>query len=341
VPATHDVIVVGAGVMGCATARAVARAGRSVLLLEQFRIGHARGSSHGRSRNFRLSYPQAEFVALAREALARWRELESEEGEPLLTATGGLDVGHDVGANARALEECGASWELVDGAAAARRWPAFRLPQKAPVLFQSDTGFVAADRAIAALVRGAVRAGAEVREDARVQEVTSSGVRVGDEKRTGGCVVVTAGPWARGLLARADIDLPTRETRETVAYYALEGPPPPTLVEWDEPAKYALWSPGQGLKVGEHVAGPAADPDEVGTPSAEAVARLSQWVGSRVVGVCPRPHLADTCFYTNAPGERLIVERHGDVVVGSACSGHGFKFAPVIGERLALLAASR
>lgn len=337
-----DVVVVGAGVMGSAAAAALARAGRDVVLLERFRVGHTLGSSHGRSRIFRLSYRDPRYIRMAQEALPRWRRLEEESGVSLLTTTGGLDTG-PVDDHARAMQTCGVAFERLDGAEVARRFPVMAAPPRANFLFQADAGIVAADRAVRAFLRSLRSHGGELLEDHRVVEIGGAGDRV--EARTDSATfrarvaVVTAGAWARGLLAPAGIDLPVRPTRETVAYFHVdEGLDLPTLVEWSEPAAYALRSPGQGIKVGEHRTGPDADPDDVGPPDEASVARLRRWVGERFPAAEPEPHLSETCLYTNTADETFILERRGPIAVGSPCSGHGFKFAPLIGERLAALA---
>ena len=111
-----DIVVVGAGITGVATARSLAQSGRGVVLVEQFGLGHDRGSSHGASRIFRLSYPDPHYVRLAQGALQSWRELEAEVGEELIVTTGGLDFGPVALENARALAACGVSHELLSGA---------------------------------------------------------------------------------------------------------------------------------------------------------------------------------------------------------------------------------
>jgi sarcosine oxidase len=110
------------------------------------------------------------------------------------------------------------------------------------------------------------------------------------------------------------------------------------LVEWAVPLAYGLPTPSLGLKTGEHHVGPERDPDDPGGPNESSVARLSDWVSRRYPAADPVPERAETCLYTNVEDERFILERHGPIVVGSPCSGHGFKFAPLIGERLADLA---
>jgi sarcosine oxidase len=338
-----DVVVVGAGVMGCAAARAIARSGRDVLLLEQFEIGHRRGSSHGASRIFRYSYHDAAFVAMAMESLELWRELEAESGSPLLTTLGGLDLGPTLEAHVTALEAHGARFEMLSGREAARRFPAFSFPPDEDVLYQPDAGIVAAERAVRAFLASARASGARLEERARVRRLRVNSDRV--ELDLGGraveatVVVVTAGAWARGLLAGAGIDLPTRPSRETVAYFDVDGAETlPPLVNWGFPSVYALPSPGQGLKAGEHHAGPDVDPDDEGEANRESVRRLRSWVAERYRSPEIQPRSVETCLYTNTADQGFVLERRGPVVVGSACSGHGFKFAPLVGRRLAELA---
>lgn len=334
-----EVVVVGVGVMGAATGWALTRAGRRVLLLDQFHVGHTRGSSHGRSRIFRLSYDDPRFVGMAQEALPLWRALEREVGEPLLTLTGLIGVGERVPAHVAALEACGAAYELLDGREAARRFPGLALPA-GPVLFQPDAGFVRADRAWRAFVAGARARGAELREGVRVVGIDPEGDGVRLATMAGEvrarAAVVTAGPWARSLLATAGIDLRVIPTRETVAYFRLSGAASlPALVEWDTPPRYAVPSPGEGLKAGEHRAGPVADPDGEGAPDGASLARVASWVRQRYPHADPEPRQVETCFYTNTAREDFVLERQGPIVVGSPCSGHGFKFAPLVGQRLA------
>jgi sarcosine oxidase len=339
---SYQFVIIGGGVMGAATAWALAGSGKSVLLLEQFELGHKRGSSHGASRIFRFSYPDSTYVRMAIEALPLWRRVEAESGEQLLTVTGGLDRGDTVADNARALAECGVPHEVIDGREASRRFSMLSLPGDEPALFQADGGILAADRTLAALITLARAGKVAVRQGIKVLHLAEAepSVRVvtADESFEAGVAVVTAGAWAGPLLETAGLRLPLRPTRETVAYFEMEGEPPPTLVDWGMPAAYALSSPGQGIKVGEHQAGPTVDPHIDGAPDQASVGRLSAWVRQRFPAASPTPHHSETCLYTNTPDDSFILERHGRVVVGSPCSGHGFKFAPLIGQKLAALA---
>ncbi|CAN5277548.1 N-methyl-L-tryptophan oxidase [soil metagenome] len=338
-----DVVVVGAGMAGSAAARSLANAGREVVLLEQFDFGHRRGSSHGASRIFRYSYPDPTYVALSMEALGLWRELEDATGRELVTTTGGLDAGPGLTAQAEALGACGAKFEWVAGPEVGERFPALSFPAEDTLLFQPDAGIVRADDALRAFITAAEDGGADVRWNTRVQALRASGdgveVDTPEGSVTAEVAVVTAGPWAPALLAAAGIDLPAVPTRETVAYFSLaDDDLVPSLVDWDDPIFYALASPGQGLKAGLHHGGPVADPDTEGAPSGATVALLREAVTRRYPGAASEPTLVETCFYTNTDDERFILERRGPIVVGSACSGHGFKFAPLTGRRLADLA---
>ena len=342
-----DVIVVGAGVMGAAAAWRLSRAGRDVTLLEQFEVGHDHGSSHGGARVFRFSYDEARYVAMAMEALPLWRRLEDESGLEILAVTGGFDLGPTarLEAHQEALDARGAVWDLVDGAAVARRFPAVAPPPDATILFQPDAGVLAADRALRAMVAAATARGVELRERTPVSAIRPGreGVEVVTKRDVlqANVVVVTAGAWARPLLASAGIDLPVTPSRETVAFFPVApGTALPVFVEWvDGPGPlYALASPGQGLKTGWHHTGPESNPDDKGKIERSVVERMAAWVGERFPAVKPVPHHTETCLYTNTADESFILERRGPVVVGSACSGHGFKFAPAIGERLAHLA---
>lgn len=337
-----DVVVIGAGVMGAATTYALARAGASVTLLEQFTLGHKRGSSHGRSRIFRLSYPEPAYVDMALQARPLWREFEAFTGAALLTTTGGLEAGFGVESNAAALESCDVDFELMSGSEVRSRWADPFFEDDETVLFQADSGIVAADDAVRTFAEVAQGLGARLVQETRVEGLDLQDdtvvVEAGGDGYRAPVAVVTAGGWARELLAGIDITLEVRPTRETVAYFSLDGPAPPTFVEWGEPTVYSLLSPGQGIKVGQHIGGPITNARDEGSVNEESIERLRSWVARRWPSAESQPLATETCIYTNTIDEHFVLERHGPVVVGSACSGHGFKFAPLIGARLAALA---
>ena len=309
------VAVVGAGVMGCATAWALRERGADVVVYEQFDdLEHPRGSSHGRTRIFRLAYPQDEWVRLAAEALAGWNEL----GPDLLSLHGLVELAPAPElTSADALERCGEefTFDHVD--------PRVHVPDGWASLWQPAAGVVHADRARHAFLG-----------DTPVE----AGVRIQDpDQLDADVVVLTVGAWITKLVP----DVPVRPTRETVAFFRHGGPPLPSVVELNVDrghAMYALHDPDHGLKVGAHFHGHETDPDVEEGADPELVERIAEWTIARFPGVEPEPVAAQSCIYTSTVDESFVLERRGRVVIGSPCSGHGFKFAPAIGRRLAGLA---
>jgi sarcosine oxidase len=200
------------------------------------------------------------------------------------------------------------------------------LPDGWSALYVADAGVVFADRARHAFLEAA---GVEVETNRQISSTDELDADV---------VVVTAGSWVRDLVP----DVPVTVTSETVAYFKREGPPAPSIVdlnaETGDHGMYSLHDPVYGLKAGAHHAGAAADPDAEALPDDAIVDRIASWVRKRFPDVDPDPVEAQACLYTTTEDERFVLERRGRVVVGSACSGHGFKFAPAVGRRLAALA---
>jgi sarcosine oxidase len=331
------VAVVGAGVHGLATARALARRRVAVTVYEQFELDHKRGSSHGASRIFRLSYPQIEWVRLAQAALASWRDLEQDSGEPLLQQNGIIEYVRGSGEGSRrALEQDGVRVEVLGPEEVVRRFPALAPPAGSEAVFQPDAGILLASKARHALLADARAHGAELVEGRRIERLDELEEDV---------VVLTAGAWAKQLLAPLGIHLPVVSTSETVCYFRLEAETPiPSIVDFKGNGlghgTYGLADPVHGLKLGIHRSGQPLDPDDQPGPEPELIERMRDAAGRYFPTADNEPAAVDTCLYTNTADERFILERHGRIVVGSACSGHGFKFAPVVGERLADLATN-
>jgi sarcosine oxidase len=324
------VAVVGAGVMGLATTRALARRGHDVVLYEQFELGHDRGSSHGRSRIFRLSYPERPWIELAQRAYRLWRELEEETDTTLLELEGLVDADPDPDARLEALRSCGVDYEVLPGAEGRERF-GLGYDDVDRLVYTPIAGISYADESLRAFEASARAAGAEIRERTRVESL---------DEVEGDAVVVTAGGWEPALLADAGIELAARPTRETVAYFALPDDGPfPSVIDWIAGDQfYALRAPGVGVKVGKHQSGAPTNPDDTGEPNAQIVEAVSSWVARRLLRADPEPLSAETCIYTNTADDSFVTELHGRFVVGSPCSGHGFKFAPAVGELLADLA---
>jgi sarcosine oxidase len=355
---TVDVAVIGLGAMGSAALHQLARRGQRAIGFEQFSPGHDRGSSHGETRIIRLGYfEHPSYVPLVRAAFPLWRELEQESGKALLQITGILEMGAPDGAlvagTLRSAQAHGLPHEVLDAAAVARRFPVFRLPPRFVGVLQPDGGILAAEPAVAAQLALAHAAGAEVRtnEAVRAIEPTAGGVRVVTDRGsvTAGHAVVAAGPWIRQLLP--DLSVPLRVTRQVVGWFAPSDPAmfardrcPVFMVENPDGIFYGFPAgPRPGVKFAKH-----HHSDETAEPS--ATPRPMDETDEAMLRMALQTHVpaangalldAQTCRYTMTPDGDFILDRLPGapaVIVASPCSGHGFKFAPVIGEIVADLA---
>ena len=336
--------------MGSSTTWWLARWGLDVLLLEQFQAGHDRGSSHGSSRVFRLAYPEAQYVQMARRAMTLWREVEDDTGQQLLTTAGGIDHGDPASTQAitDALVRAGVNHQILGPEEAAERWPGFVFD--GPVVHQPDAGRLAAETVVRALQLRAAEHGASLRFDEPVKTIApqpdgSVVVTTDADEYRAAVAVVTAGAWV-GSLLEGLVDLPRLTvTREQVFHFPSrsEETPWPVFIHHGGTFVYGLQAPGQeGVKVAEHHTGAVTtaedrsfEIDEIGRQ--RVVRHVTRWMP----GLEPGPTSSTTCLYTNTADESFVIERRGPIVVGSPCSGHGFKFVPLIGQRLAELATGR
>lgn len=356
--AHYDVIVIGVGAMGSATLHHLAARGRRVLGLERFDVPHSMGSSHGINRIIRMAYfEHPSYVPLLRRSYELWRMLEETAGERLLVITGGIDAapeGHRVFTGS--LESClvhGLEHEVLTGEEVNRRWPGYRLPHDHMAVFQPDGGYVMSERAIVAHVTAGQALGAEVHgreqvtgwqpEGDRVLVVTDRGRYQADR------LVVTAGAWSTGLLDfLAGLAVPERQVLgwfqpRSLGLYAPEAFPIFNL-EVEEGHFYGF--PVEtipGFKIGlYHHRHQVVDPDTMDREPDRVDEELLREAVNRYFPQASGPTLTlKTCLFTNTPDEHFVLDLHPDlpeVVVGAGFSGHGFKFASVVGEILADLA---
>jgi sarcosine oxidase len=341
-----DHVVIGAGAMGSATAWWLARAGRSVALVERFEQGHARGSSHGVSRIFRFAYADPRYVRMAMAALPLWRELEDDAGVALLDCVGALDHGpaDRIAEISAAMRAAGARHEVLPGPTAEERVPGMRFEES--VLFHPDGGRVLADATVRALQDRSADLGADVVFGAgpatlRLERGTPV-VEAGGRSWSARTAVVTAGAWVEPVLGDLVRLPPLAVTQEQTVHFAAPGGVPdewPSFIHHERPWRYGLLSPGQGVKIAGHFEGAVTDPDQRdGVLDAARVAAIERYVERWLPGLVPEATLGTTCLYTTTPTEQFVVDRIGRVVVGSPCSGHGFKFTPYVGKVLADLA---
>jgi sarcosine oxidase len=347
------VVVIGAGVVGAATAYALTARGERVLLVEQHARGHHLGSSHGATRIFRQGYADAEYVALTTRALELWGVLEDAAGEELIVRTGAVDHGRPevVDAIAAALADADIPHESLTPEQAAARWPGIAFEEH--VLTHASAGRIRSDRTIEVFLTLAERTGlADLRFHTRVTGLEDHGDDVsvtlsdGSTVRTAS-VVAAVGSWAPTLvgelLAGRGTGLPAiRVTQEQPAHFPSHLPDAawPSFVHWaDGDDVYGLLTPGEGVKVGFHGTGPVVAPDHRDfTPVPAEAERLQAYVARYVPGVDATKPTFISCLYDNSPDEDFVIDRVGPLTVATGFSGHGFKFAPLLGEMLAALA---
>lgn len=367
-----DVVVIGGGVMGSATAHACASRGLSVTLLERSALGHAGGSSHGPSRIVRRTYPSPLFTRLMARAYALWAALSAEAGEALLQAVGGgVDIASRGSAALAALRaacaEAGVPIEPLTAAALRARFGVL-LREDEEAVFQADTCIVDASACTRTLQRLARARGAELREHVEVHAVRALG---GAEGGTGAyevhiadaaplrarAVVVCAGPWTGPLLRRLfGVSLRLDVWQCTTVFFEhrqrepAAAPALPVLIHYGSAARehgdevYSCPCPGQPwrAKFAMHSGVACAADTRDGIPaSGAALAPLQEWLRARAPAFdAEAPRDASTCLYTMTADDAFVIDAvpgHARVFVAGGFSGHGFKFAPLVGAMMAAL----
>lgn len=356
--AAFDVAVIGLGAMGSAALCHLARRGKRVIGIEQFALGHERGSSHGESRVIRLAYfEHPSYVPLLRRAYENWRELERLTGETVLTVTGVLEAGRPrsalVAGSLAASRLHGLAHEELSAAEINARFPAFMLPADYTGVWQGDGGYLRPERANALHRAVAEQAGATIRAETTVRgiEPAASSVRIvlDGEVIEAGRVVVCAGPWIGELMPVLNPHLYL--TRQVLCWYAPARPEqfapgalPVFLVDGDEDMVYGFPDfAGTGFKCASHQPGGVLRAADVARQDAGPAdeARTRAFLERYMPGGAGPLRAMKTCIYTNSPDEDFIVDLMPGaprVVLASPCSGHGFKFASLMGEVLADLA---
>lgn len=349
-----DAIVVGLGADGSAAAARLAERGAKVLGIEAFSRGHTNGSSGGLTRVIRLAYYEhPDYVPLLKRAWELWRDLERATGEELLRQTGGVYAGPRdgelVAGSLRSAREHSLEHELLDPDALRERLPLFRFEPEWWGVAEATAGYLVPERAIAAHLALAERHGADLRFDERVLSWSKDGdgVRVTTDRGTYRAekLVIAAGAWNARLLPRI---APFLEVKRVPLFWfepvsdrgALATLPVYIVDSGHGHGCYGFpYLADQGLKIATHGAGTPADPDTVDRESHPAdEAPIRAFIKQRLPAADGPLRLAKICMYTVTPDEHFIVDVDGPVSYASACSGHGFKFASVMGEILADLA---
>ena len=359
----YDVIVVGVGAMGSAACCELARRGARVLGIERFDIPNAQGSSHGLSRMIRLCYYEhPDYVPLLRRAYELWRRLEDETGQKLLHVTGGVYIGRAGGELVNRSRESALrhnlAHELLDHAQLAGRFPQFQLAAEHAALYEPMAGWLAPERVVSALAEQALRRGGRLhaRETVRAWSADASSATVTTDRAEyrADKLIFCGGPWSGQLLRDLQVELTV--TRQVMTWVWPKRP------EVFEDGRLPVWAVGHddgtlhygfplsrggdggvGLKLAHHARGRVTDPDRVAREPLEGDQRSVREFIDRFMPEADGPVLAQrVCLYTNSPDSHFIVDRHphhpGRVILACGFSGHGFKFASVIGEVLADLA---
>ena len=353
--ASYDVIVAGLGAMGSAVCDHLAGRGQRVLGLDRFSPPHDRGSSHGESRIIREAYfEDPAYVPLVQRAYQCWRALEQDSGRSLLRLTGGLMIGPRAGALVtgalRSADTHRLEHRLLDAVEMRARHPQFALAEDHVAVWEPRAGFLAPESCVAAQLARAAKRGAELRTGVPVLSWKASGEGV--EVLTAGGreharrLVLAAGAWLPELLSGAPLKLEVErvtlywfDPAEDGAAFAPERMP---VWIWEhERDRYIYGFPrlARGIKIARHHEGEPCQPgDARPEPGATEIASMRELVGRRLPGAAGPLRESSTCLYTNTPDQHFVIDAHPEceaVVVVSACSGHGFKFASAIGELVA------
>ena len=350
-----EALVIGLGAMGSSAIYHLARTGVNVIGIEQFPVGHDRGSSHGHSRAFRTLYEHADYTRLAEAAIPLWRTLESESDETLLNLTGlvmwAREGNPKLEERVAVMQELGSPFELMTRSEVHVKFPALRPPEDTVACYTPRAGFLDAGRCVGAHVSEARKRGATVFDQAQVleidldrecPEVITDSARFRCDR-----LIVTAGPWAAHVLS--DLDLPLRVTRQQKFYFRPRNPEAygpdrlPVYADY-ETAFYGFPCYGLGLKVADDGLGEETTADTVDRTLDETTRdRLRAWIDEIMPDGDVDYVSGDTCMYTLTPDRDFLIGPHPDhpnVLIAAGFSGHGFKFSTLVGRILADLATT-
>ncbi len=353
-----DVAVIGLGAMGSMALWRLAARGARVMGFEQFTPGHDRGSSHGESRIIRTAYYEdPHYVPLLQSAFGLWRQLEEETSAALLTITGALMIGpangHLVRGVLESVRQHGLAHEVLDAEGMRRRYPQHRLRQDDVAVREDAAGFLRPERAVRAAVERAEALGARVERETPIVRIEPDGAGVlidaGSQSYRVAHAVVTVGPWLPSFLPDLPVEL--RVTRQFLSWFPVGDPAvfapetfPVFMREWpDGRLRYGFPTlDGETVKMAIHHEGSTTTAETVDrTVSDQDIAPLRAFLEACLPDVVPTAFRNEVCLYTNTPDEHFAIGSppgQPRVTVLSCCSGHGFKFASVIGEAAADLA---
>jgi len=356
----YDVIVVGAGIVGSATAYHLARSRKKVLLLEQFAVPHSRGSSHGQTRIIRRIYAEQHYADMMNEAYDQWRQLELEADTTLIKETGGLLVCPPkyysaLDSTQAALVKTNSPHEMLTSSQLKERFPHLQFGEEYRAVYDSGAGTIKAERALMAYQMLFKKHGGVFMDDTKVTKITpgdtvtietNSGDRIHGQR-----LIITAGSWAGPIVEGLGIQLPLKPTRINVCFWKgvtpgildIDAPFPVIIVMEPEGHFYGLPADEypECAKICLHT-GPEVDPDYRDFNQEQWDQDILTSFVKRHFPCCETtPAVQERCLYTVTPDEEFIVDvhpRYDNIVIGAGFSGHGFKMAPVVGRILGQLA---
>lgn len=345
--------------MGSAVAAHAAGRGMRVLGVERFGPVHDLGASHGRTRIIRQAYFESPaYVPLLRRAYGLWDALEARSGIPLRARTGGVFVGLPETTVVAGTLASARTWDLehevLDATALRARFPALRPRADEIGVYERVAGAVFPEAGVQAHLLAAAAAGAELRFSTAVSgwEAGDGMVRVrlaDGEIVDAARLAICAGPWF--AQAARDAGVPVRIERNVQFWFTpqhAEAVTPDRLPIWclargDEPMLYGFPDFGDGAKVAHHGSGVDADPDTLERAIGDhEIARARSALLAFVPSAAGTYRRAAACMYTLTPDEHFAIGAHphaARVVLAGGFSGHGYKFAPVVGEIVAALLA--
>lgn len=353
-----DIIVIGAGGMGSATAFELARRGQSVLVLEQFNLVHPFGSSHGHTRIIRKAYYEhPDYVPLLHRAYDRWHDLEQYTERHLLTTTPCLSLGVMDSELIRGVLASASKHRLdvdyLDNAALRQKYPQFRVPENYVGLCEKDAGFLYVENCVQAHLDAAIELGAVVQSEEPVLGWTSNGnsveVTTGQGTYFASRLVITAGPWLANMIP--ELSYPFTLMRQVLFWLTPSAPEeypnyrrdrfPIFISDTSNGSFYGLpMIDRRGIKIGMHYgANEVGDPSEIdGNVNEADETQIREILNTYLPGIDGEVNDASTCIYTLTPDRHFVLDLHpefSNVCIAGGFSGHGFKFASVVGEIMA------
>jgi sarcosine oxidase len=363
---SFDVIVIGVGSMGSSTCYHLSREGYKVLGLEQFDITHEYGSHAGQSRIIRKAYfENPDYVPLLERAYQNWKAIEEETETKIYHSTGLVYFGPRDHSLIKGVKQSASLYNLkinlFNTEEAAQRFPQFAVPKDFETLFEPDAGFVTPEKAIRIYTEQAIRKGAQIKTHEQVLNWKKEGnsIVVTTDKNIYNCskLIITAGAWARKMLPTLSGKL--KITRQFVAWinpykwdeFTLQNFPCWLLADDERPGCYygfpilpeREFGGPMGLKLAHHFPALETDPDHVNREVTDEDQKNLRYALNKYLPGCFESFLSyKICLYTNSPDEDFIIDKlpgyEDHVIIATGFSGHGFKFASVIGEILSDLA---